>query len=212
MALSSLVALAAAGCTVEYVNNNAHAVTVCVRSAGGVPGAAGNFTLPGNGGRRSEPCKVNAPNSTWQTYFAVKGWDSCGFDACPPPLVNTGTCKHYPYSMGQGVSPSNGKWYGSVGFNWDGDGQGYVGDMSKVGYGIGLQCTAYGSKSVDDSCSPSGCNPDKPNYGKPNSGVEECDTDKPIVVTITPAATVQGCIPCSDCPQCHGKNCCGPSS
>eukprot|EP01062_Namystynia_karyoxenos_P011638 TRINITY_DN14184_c0_g1_i1.p3 TRINITY_DN14184_c0_g1~~TRINITY_DN14184_c0_g1_i1.p3 ORF type:complete len:187 (+),score=75.15 TRINITY_DN14184_c0_g1_i1:95-655(+) len=174
---------AASACTLDFVNNAAVDVTLCVRADGGVPGAAGNATIPSGGGKYSMPCKQNTKGHAWQTYFAVSGWTSCGFDSCPPPLVNTGTCHHYPYVLGQGISETNHNWYGSIGQNWDGNGQGYVGDMSAVKYGLGLKCTAYGTKKVDDSCTNSACTPNKPNYGKPNSGVEECDTNSTITIT-----------------------------
>eukprot|EP01065_Artemidia_motanka_P046452 TRINITY_DN704_c0_g1_i2.p2 TRINITY_DN704_c0_g1~~TRINITY_DN704_c0_g1_i2.p2 ORF type:complete len:210 (+),score=68.14 TRINITY_DN704_c0_g1_i2:67-696(+) len=201
--LLALPAVASA-CTVDFVNNAATPVTLCVRKNGGTPGDAGKVTIA-SGKSSSMPCKDNGNNTAWQTYFSLSSWTDCGFDTCAPPLINTGTCQHYPYSMGQGISADNGKWYGSVGFNWDGNGQGFVGNWSDVNYGLQLKCTSYGTKSVSDSCDPSGCTPNKPNYGKPNSGVEECDVDKSITVTLTAGSKAQGgvcCSTCGGCPDC----------
>eukprot|EP00756_Hemistasia_phaeocysticola_P009868 Hpha_TRINITY_DN14963_c0_g1::TRINITY_DN14963_c0_g1_i1::g.143453::m.143453 len=177
----------AAACDLTFHNTLSKPVTVCTRENGGVPGAGGKVQVEA-GKSVSTPCKIVNASQSWVSYFSVLDWADCGYDTCAPPLQNTGTCQHYPYSMGQGAAAGSKNWYGSIGYNNDGAGQGWTGgNYSTVGYGIELTCTAYGTQAIDDKCGPTGCTPNKPSYNRPNSGVVACDTDKAITVTIVAA-------------------------
>jgi len=196
--------LMATACDLTYDNKMSQDITLCVRQNGGVPGAAGKITVKANS-KKVVPCHNNTATTSVETYFPLLGFDECGYDTCAPPLINTGTCIHYPYVLGQGVSAANSNWYGSIGYNWDGAGQGCV--NCTYDYSLELTCTAYKTQKIDDNCGPSGCTPNKPNYAKPNSGVEECDSDSAITVTITSPSA--GCDDKSYCCP-DAKHCLAP--
>ena len=175
----------ASGCLMNYTNTADVPVTICMRNNGNAPGQSGNKTLA-KGESWVVGCRASVPGQSWESYFAVPGWSTCGWDqGCNP---NTGTCKHYPWSVGQGVG-TNGLWYGAIGANWDGAGVGFTGGFDKVPYGLHFKCNAYNNTQHPDlkcgvhSGTPY-CTPNKPNYGQPNSGVVECDPDQTLSMTI----------------------------
>eukprot|EP00756_Hemistasia_phaeocysticola_P013818 Hpha_TRINITY_DN15306_c0_g1::TRINITY_DN15306_c0_g1_i1::g.92346::m.92346 len=184
--VAAALPLMAAACDLTFHNTLSEKMTLCVRKNAAVPGNAGKIELDVNKSV-SVPCHTNSPTEFFQTLFPVRGFNDCVLDACTGASPPYGTCKHYPYVLGQGVSADNGNWYGSIGYNWDGDGQGWKGNYSGVGYGLRLDCTAYHTNKINDVCGPTGCTPNKPTYGLPSSGVELCDTNTSITITIVQA-------------------------
>ena len=167
----------AGSCTTQITNTLATAnVLLCGRENGGVPGA--RFThLLGPGQTYSYPCPVTSASTSYEVYFTLRNDTVCTWDTC---TVNTGTCKSYPWVIGEGVSWQNGYWYGFVAANFDG-GVGFLGDYgaSNVQYGVQLNCSSYGVRPWSGTCGVSSsspyCVPNAPApTGQPDSGVVAC--------------------------------------
>lgn len=185
-------ALAATTCNMEIQNTLTDAsILLCGRHNGGQPGA--RFTqLLQPGGTYTYPCPETTPNDSYELYFSIRNDTKCTWDACS---VNTGTCKSYPWVIGEGVSWQNGYWYGFVAANFDGAGLGFEGNYASpnVQYGVQMNCSSYGTQpwsgtcGVDSSTNDPYCNPNAPSFGKPDSGVVACGpayNEGTITVTI----------------------------
>lgn len=164
----------ASNCTMKITNKlQVDSVLLCGRTNGGVPGAWYNKSL-GAGESFSYPCAQTAIDVSYETYFSVRGDKTCKWDNCNP---NTGSCKHYPFILGEGLSWSDGYWYGFIASNFDG-GIGWQGNYSsrEANYSVSLSCSSYGVTPWKATCGPlsSGkpfCKPNHPAIGFPDSGV-----------------------------------------
>lgn len=177
-----LVALSAAsvstgGCTMQIRNTLKHdSILLCGRENGGMPGARFSKLLPA-GSSFSYPCPETTADKSFETYFAVRNDTKCTWDACK---VDTGTCKSYPWVMGEGLSWENGLWYGFVAANFDGAGLGWQGNYGSaaVQYGVQLNCSSYGTSAWNGTCGVHNneptCVPNAPNFGLPGTGVVAC--------------------------------------
>ena len=163
-------------CTTQVHSELVHSsILLCGRLNGGVPGARFSYLLkPGD--TYSYPCPETSPSNSFEVYFSLKNDTKCTWDTCP---INTGTCKSYPWVLGEGVSWQNGYWYGFVAANFDGD-LGFTGNYgaADVSYGVQLNCSSYGTMPWNGTCGVSNsqpyCVPDAPANGKPDTGVVAC--------------------------------------
>ncbi|KAK3280156.1 hypothetical protein CYMTET_11996 [Cymbomonas tetramitiformis] len=177
-------------CRFNYTNLGTKSVTICMRENGDAPGEPGSKTLA-VGQSWTVPCRASVPGQSWESYLSVSDYTKCGWDqGCTP---NTGSCQHYPWTIGQGVG-TNGLWYGSIGANWDGAGVGYINGFDKVDYGMRFECSSYnGTQHPKLECGVTGgkasCSPNKPNYNQPNSGVVECDPNQVLQLTLFPTGS-----------------------
>ncbi len=179
LVLAALVAASFAGsCTTQITNSLKDAsVLLCGRMNGGMPGA--RFTqLLQPGQSYQYACPQLTQSTSYEVYFALRNDTQCTWDG--PCSVNTGTCKSYPWVLGEGVSWQNGYWYGFVAANFDG-GIGFDGNYgaADVKYGVQLNCSSYGVKPWSGTCGVSGdspyCVPNAPApTGQPDSGVVCC--------------------------------------
>ena len=186
--LAALVAMAATSAVVADAACRLHfrsrlrtdTVRLCGRANGGVPGAWFSHALrPGE--TFSRPCAVTAAGKSFETYFSFRNDTRCGWDG--PCAPNTGTCRSYPWTLGQGLSSDNGLWYGFIAANFDGaigyQGSSY-GNRSMVSYGVRLDCMSYGTAPWNATCGVAAnrkgptCQPNVPSLGFPDSGVVAC--------------------------------------
>ena len=165
---------AAGNCTLVFRSHLRHGtVRLCGRQNGGQFGQWFEATLA-PGATYSRPCVTTQPGMSYETYISVRGLASCPWDACNP---NTGSCHSYPYLLGQGVSPSNGYWYGSIGPNYDGAiGYQLPYNAPNVSYGVSLSAFSYTranpwKATCGETAGTTFCNPNVPAAGFPNSGV-----------------------------------------
>ncbi|CUG85886.1 Hypothetical protein, putative [Bodo saltans] len=175
-----LVVATAANCNMKISNTlSSSAILLCGRENGGTPGA--RFTqLVAPGADYTYACPETTATTSYELYFAVRNDTVCTWDSgCNP---NTGSCKSYPWVIGEGLSWQNGLWYGFVAANFDGAGLGFSGNYGSrsVQYGVQMKCSSYGTSpwtgtcDVDSSTNEPVCNPNTPSYGKPDSGVVAC--------------------------------------
>lgn len=165
-------------CTMQVTNTLKHdAILLCGRENGGMPGARFK-QLVQPGAVYSYPCPETTATTSYEVYFAIRNDTECTWDAC---TINTGTCKSYPWVIGEGISWQNGYWYGFVAANFDGAGLGFTGNYggSSVQYGVQMNCSSYGTTPWEGTCGVSNsnpyCNPNQENFpNKPDSGVVAC--------------------------------------
>lgn len=177
------IATSVTACTQNYTNKASTPILLCSRDTmidNGTPGARA-FKLLQPGESFSEDCQVNKPYESHSMFFATRNTTKCQKDSG----CTYGTCQHYPWWFGQGISQQNGLWYGGIGVNWDGDDtkHGWDGsyDAANVHYGIQFHCeTNKGKNTIDYNCTVMGgkpqCTPNVPApHNSPNSGVAQCD-------------------------------------
>lgn len=180
LAVVSMSVAAAATCNMQVTNTlSASAILLCGRENGGTPGA--RFTkLLAPGEQYSYACPETTASTSYELYFAIRNDTVCTWDSgCSP---NTGSCKSYPWVIGEGRSWQNGLWYGFVAANFDGSGAGFLGNYgaANVQYGVSLSCSSYGttpwtgSCGVDRGTNEPYCSPNVPSFGKPDTGVVAC--------------------------------------
>mmetsp|Transcript_20708 Transcript_20708/g.23942 ORF Transcript_20708/g.23942 Transcript_20708/m.23942 type:complete len:207 (+) Transcript_20708:32-652(+) len=175
-----VVGVCGATCNMRVVNTLAHdSVLLCGRTNGGIPGAWYTHLLP-PGGVYTYACPQTTPNDSFETYYSIRNDTSCTWDqGCNP---STGTCKSYPWVIGEGLSWQNGLWYGFAAANFDGAGLGFQGNYGSkvVQYGIQMNCSSYGTSAwsgtcgVDSTTNEPYCNPNAPAFNKPDTGVVAC--------------------------------------
>lgn len=169
-----------ANCNMRVTNTLTYSsVLLCGRTNGGIPGQRFSHLLP-PGGVFTYPCPETTATTSYETYLSVRNDTTCTWDTnCNP---NTGTCKSYPWVIGEGLSWQNSLWYGFLAANFDGAGVGFEGNYgsSSVRYGVQMNCSSYGTSAwtgtcgVDASSNEPFCSPNTPAYGKPDTGVVAC--------------------------------------